>query len=68
MISPASLIFIVILVSDSEGLRFPDGWLCATISPGSQKAKNKKVKVEEMKATRTKGWHVRTEAAKRPGS
>jgi hypothetical protein len=33
---PASLIFAVILESDSEGLRFPDGWLCATTTPEAE--------------------------------
>jgi len=27
------MILLVILASDSGGLRFPDGWLCATITP-----------------------------------
>ena len=33
---PASLIFDVILASDSEGLRFPDGWLCAMTTPEAE--------------------------------
>jgi hypothetical protein len=30
------LIFDAILASDSDGLRFPDGWLCATTTPEAE--------------------------------